>query len=77
MRLKDMSVHVSTCTTYDFNALMPVVWKVWRCKDVFVYTSRRFLEQRIDIKFCAKLGKNASDTCAMLSDTYGGDRGEL
>jgi hypothetical protein len=35
--------------------------------------SDRFLEQRIDIKFCVKLGKNASDTCAMLSDAYGGE----
>jgi hypothetical protein len=26
----------------------------------------QFLEQQINIKFCAKLGKNASDTCAML-----------
>jgi hypothetical protein len=24
-----------------------------------------FLEQRINIKFCVKFGKNASDTCAM------------
>jgi hypothetical protein len=24
---KDMPVHVSTCTSYDFSALMPVVWK--------------------------------------------------
>jgi hypothetical protein len=23
----DMSVHISTCTSYNFNALMPVVWK--------------------------------------------------
>jgi len=29
-RSKDMSVHVSTCTSYDFNALTPVVWKLWR-----------------------------------------------
>jgi hypothetical protein len=27
---KDMSVHVSTCTSQDFNILMPVVWKLWR-----------------------------------------------
>jgi hypothetical protein len=27
---KDMSAHVSTCSSYDFNALMPVVWKLWR-----------------------------------------------
>jgi uncharacterized metal-binding protein len=32
----------------------------------------RFLEKRINITFCVKLGKNASDTCAVLSETYGG-----
>jgi hypothetical protein len=29
-RSKDISVHVSTCTSYDFNALTPVVWQLWR-----------------------------------------------
>jgi hypothetical protein len=29
-RRKDMSVYVSTCTIYDFNALTPLVWKLWR-----------------------------------------------
>jgi len=24
-----MSVDVSTCTTYNLNTLMPVVWKSW------------------------------------------------
>jgi hypothetical protein len=33
--------------------------------------SDRFLEQRINIKFCVKLGKNASGTCVMLSEAYG------
>jgi len=28
-RSKDMSVHVSTCTNYDFNTLTPVVRKLW------------------------------------------------
>jgi len=27
---KGMSVHVSTCTSCDFNALTPVVCYVWR-----------------------------------------------
>jgi len=27
---KDVSVHVSTCISYNFNALTPVVWKLWR-----------------------------------------------
>jgi hypothetical protein len=33
--------------------------------------SDRFLEKRIIIKFCVKLGKNASYTCAMLSEACG------
>jgi hypothetical protein len=33
--------------------------------------SDQFLEQRSNIKFSVKLGKNASDTCAMLSEAYG------
>jgi hypothetical protein len=28
------------------------------------------LEQRINIKLCVKLGKNANDTCAMISNVY-------
>jgi hypothetical protein len=35
--------------------------------------SDRFLEQRINVKFGVKLGRNASDTCAMLSEAYGGE----
>jgi len=31
------------------------------------------LEQRISIRFCVKLGRNASSTCAALSKDYGGD----
>jgi hypothetical protein len=38
---KDMSVRVFTYTNCDFNALMPVVLKFWRRKDVCVSTSRR------------------------------------
>jgi len=26
---KDIPVHVLTCTTYDFNTLTTVVWKLW------------------------------------------------
>jgi hypothetical protein len=33
----------------------------------------RFLEQLINIKFCVKLGTNASDTCEMLFEAYGGE----
>jgi transposase len=31
------------------------------------------LEQRINIKFCAKLGKSASETLQMLTVAYGAD----
>jgi hypothetical protein len=27
---KDMSTHVLTCTSHGFNALTPVMWKMWR-----------------------------------------------
>jgi hypothetical protein len=26
---KDMSVHVSIHTSYNFNILMPIIWKLW------------------------------------------------
>jgi transposase len=35
--------------------------------------SDRLLEQRINIKFCAKLGKSASETLQMLTEAYGTD----
>jgi hypothetical protein len=35
--------------------------------------SDSFLEQLIKIKFCVNLGKNASGTCAMLSEACGGE----
>jgi hypothetical protein len=35
--------------------------------------SDKYLEQQIDIKFYVKLGKNASDTCAVLCEAYGGE----
>jgi len=35
--------------------------------------SDQFLEKRINIKFCVKLGKNARDTCVMLAEAYGGE----
>jgi hypothetical protein len=35
--------------------------------------SGRFLGQRIKIKFCEKLRKNASDTCTLLSEADGGE----
>jgi hypothetical protein len=38
-----------------------------------VKMSDRFLEQRISIKFCVKLGKNASDICEMLYEACVGE----
>jgi len=35
---------------------------------LLVKISDRILGQQISIKFCVKLGKNASDTCAVLSE---------
>jgi hypothetical protein len=32
-----------------------------------------FLQQQINIKFYVKSGKNASDTCIVLSKAYGGE----
>jgi len=61
---KDMTVHFSTYTSNDFNALMPVVWKLWHWYDMFLCLvakmSDQFLEQKIDIKFCGKLEKNVT-----------------
>jgi hypothetical protein len=35
--------------------------------------SYHILEQQMNLKFCVKLGKNASDTWAVLSRTYWGE----
>jgi hypothetical protein len=35
--------------------------------------SDRLLEQCINIKFCAKLGKSASETLQMLTEAYDAD----
>jgi hypothetical protein len=35
--------------------------------------SDRLLEQRINTKFCAKLGKSTSETLQMLTEVYGAD----
>jgi hypothetical protein len=35
-------------------------------------TSDLFLKEQINIKFSVELGKNATDTCEMLSKAYGG-----
>jgi transposase len=35
--------------------------------------SDSLLEQRVNIKFCAKLGKSASEILQMLTEAYGSD----
>jgi hypothetical protein len=35
--------------------------------------SDHFLEQQVKIKFFVKLGENASDSCAVLSEAYRGE----
>jgi len=40
----DMPVHISVCTSYDLNALMPVVWKLWcLCVSVFCHRNERLV----------------------------------
>jgi hypothetical protein len=62
-RSKDVSVYVSTCISYDFNALTSVASDKTR---IFVRLvaemSGRFLERQMNIKFCVKLGQNANNT---------------
>jgi hypothetical protein len=78
-RSKDVSVHVSTCTGYDFNPLTRQLCgsggadKTCVFLRLVVKMSDRFLEQRINIKFCVKLGNNSSGTSTMLSEAYGGE----
>jgi hypothetical protein len=55
-----------------------VVVKQWQCYTSVCFRpdgkmSDRFLEQRINIKFCAKLGKSASETLQMLSKADAAD----
>jgi hypothetical protein len=61
-----MSVHVSACTSYDFKALTPVMWKcvadkVYAFLRFVAKMSDQFLDQRINAEFCIKLGKNAEN----------------
>jgi hypothetical protein len=54
------------------------VVKQWQCyTSVYFHPggkmSDRLLEQCINIKFCAKLGKSASENLQMLTEAYGAD----
>jgi hypothetical protein len=42
-------------------------------KRVFSSRLKNELEQRINIKFCAKLGKSTNETLQMLTEAYGAD----
>jgi hypothetical protein len=56
---KDMSVHVSVCTSYNFNALTPVVALIRRVLlHLIAKMSDWFLEQGIDTRFCMKFGRS-------------------
>jgi hypothetical protein len=55
-----------------------VVAKQWQCYTSICFRpggkmSDRLLEQRIKIKFCAKLGKSTSETLQMLIEAYSAD----
>jgi hypothetical protein len=55
-----------------------VVAKQWQCYASVCFRpggkiSDRLLEQRINIKFCGKLGKSASETLQMLTAAYDAD----
>jgi hypothetical protein len=55
-----------------------VAAKQWQCYTSACFhpsrkMSDRLLEQRININFCAKLGKSMSETLQMLTEAYGAD----
>jgi hypothetical protein len=69
---------VCGCVLCVGEANKAVVAKQWQCYTSVCFRpgrkmSDRLLEQRINIKFCAKLGKRASETLQMLTEAYGTD----
>jgi hypothetical protein len=55
------------------NATCVEVDKTPVCLRLVAEMSDRFVERQINIKFCVTLGENASDTCALVSEAYGGE----
>jgi hypothetical protein len=69
---------VCGCVLCVGEANKAVVAKQWQCYTSVCFRpggkmSNRLLEQRINIKFCAKLGKSARETLQMLTEAYGAD----
>jgi hypothetical protein len=70
--------HVCGCVLYIGEVNKAVVEKQWQCYTSVCFRpggniSDRLLDQRIFIKFCAKLGKSTSETLQMLTEAYGAD----
>jgi hypothetical protein len=67
---------VCGCVLCVGEANKAVVAKHWQCYTSVCFRpsgkkSDKMLEQRINIKFCAKLGKSTSETLQMLTEAYG------
>jgi hypothetical protein len=81
------SYKTHVCTCFNFHQLrfqcinagsVEVVAVIWRVVLPRIVAGKKkwftgIFEKRININFCVKLGRNASCTCAMLSDVYGGE----
>jgi hypothetical protein len=63
-----MFVHVSTCIYVSYRQDEPFLAKQQRKQYVStVYCCDKNLEQRINIKFCVKIGNSASEMVALLT----------
>jgi hypothetical protein len=63
------------CVGEENKAVVAKQWQYYTsvCFHLGRKMSDRLLEQRINIKFCAKLGKCKSKTVQMLTEAYGAD----